>query len=296
MRPLVSVVLPNYNYGSFLKESVEAILNQSCNDFELLITDDFSTDNSRDIIETLRRKDKRIFFIYNNTNLGASYSRNKAMEKSAGKYIAFCDADDIWNKDKLKIQIENLETKREYDVTFCDSMIIDQQGTETGVTFGSMYGKVEYSEGSLFEQLCESNFINNSTVLLRRSCLEKVGLLDERLRYLQDWLYWICLARHFKFLFIDKILAKYRRHSRSSDHDRVGYCKERIMVRKTIMERFLDLPNTMKSSLYYRTANDYAYLKEKRIAYANYVMSLRYNKTNPKSFLRILSLPFKPSY
>ena len=273
MHPLVSVILPNYNHAPYIKESIEAILGQSYGDLELIIVDDFSSDNSREIIEMFRRSDKRVLSSYNSKNLGVSYARNRAIEKSAGKYIAFCDSDDIWHKSKLGIQIESLETRKEYDVTFCDSMIIDGHGAESGNTFSSKHGRVGNIEGNLFRELCETNFICNSTVLLRKSCIEKVGLLNEGLRYDEDWFYWICLARHFKFLFIDLILAKYRVHSWSTytNINKVGYSKARIVTCRMVIDSFSDLPNEIRSSLYYKIAHEYTHLGERKSACDNYV-------------------------
>jgi glycosyltransferase involved in cell wall biosynthesis len=290
MHPLVSVIVPNYNHASYLGMTLDAILAQTCEDFELLVVDDASSDDSPEVIEEYQKRDSRIIPVLFRTNSGVSYCRNRAIEKSRGEYIAFCDADDIWNKDKLKAQIDRLETLREYDVAFSDAMIIDEHGKKTGQTFSAKYGKPKDIEGNLFWQLCETNFINNSSVILRKRCVDTVGLLDERLRYLQDWLYWICLARHFRFLSLDSILVEYRVHPRSSNRDTTGYSREWTLMGKTVIDRFFDLPPRVKADLYYRLGNEHAFLSEKKAAYESYLMSLRCNGIHVKSYVRLVEL------
>jgi glycosyltransferase involved in cell wall biosynthesis len=285
--------MPSFNHARYLADSIEAVLNQSYNDFELLIIDDCSTDNSRKIVETFRNKDKRVIAIYNRTHLGVSGARNMAMKNCRGNYIAFCDADDIWERDKTKIQVECLQSRREYDVVFCDSIIIDENGIPTGGKFSSLIRKEKNFGGNLFLELCLSNFINTPTILFNRKCLEKIGLFDESFRYLEDWLYWIELARHFRLFYIDMPLVRYRVHSNSTYKDRVGYNMQRIRACGQIMDRFPDLPGDIKSALSYKIARDYAELGEKSEAFRNYLISLRHKKTNFKSLIRLFSLPFE---
>lgn len=109
MNQIVSVILPNFNHASYIGACIEAVLAQTYSDFELFIMDDCSSDDSQEVIEGFRKKDDRIISIYNETNHGVSYSRNRAIEKSKGEYVAFCDADDIWKKDKLRLQVESLK-------------------------------------------------------------------------------------------------------------------------------------------------------------------------------------------
>ncbi len=289
---LVSVIMPNFNHARYLADSVEAVLSQSYNHLELIIIDDCSNDESPEIIETFRRKDKRVIPIYNSMNLGASGSRNKALKTCRGDYIAFCDADDIWEKEKTKLQIERLQSENEYDVVFCDSIIINEKGVSTGERFSSQHVKMKDVGGNIFHELCLSNYINTATVMFRKKCLDQVGLFDENIKYIEDWLYWTMLARHFRFLYVDTPLVRYRVHPNSSNKDRIGLKKQRIKVCRIIIDRFLDLPTEIKSTVYYNIAMDYASLGEKRSAFRNFMISFRYKKTNFKSLMRIFGLPF----
>src|SRR5580698_1608036 len=103
--PTASIVMPCYNAGRFVEQSIQAVLRQSLADFELIVVDDASTDNSVELIRELKQKDKRIKLLIHRENLGASRSRNDGLRMANGSYIGFCDADDIWKPEKLSSQI-----------------------------------------------------------------------------------------------------------------------------------------------------------------------------------------------
>lgn len=103
MNDLVSIIMPSYNTGNFIMESIKSVLNQSYQNWELIIIDDCSTDETDSIIKTLT--DSRIKYIKNEKNLGAAISRNKALKIATGKWIAFLDSDDLWTSDKLEKQL-----------------------------------------------------------------------------------------------------------------------------------------------------------------------------------------------
>lgn len=107
--PTVSIIMPTYNSSSTIELSIGSIINQSFSDWELLITDDCSNDNTIDIVSKLICSDARISLEINNVNSGAGFSRNRSIMRSRGKYIAFLDADDIWLPNKLSVQVEYME-------------------------------------------------------------------------------------------------------------------------------------------------------------------------------------------
>ena len=103
---LVSVIMPTYNAGKYLADSINSILNQSYKNLELLITDDASTDpTTLQLLQEFASKDNRVDILYLKENHGAGYARNKSIERAKGRYIAFCDSDDRWTTDKLEKQI-----------------------------------------------------------------------------------------------------------------------------------------------------------------------------------------------
>ena len=142
---LVSVIMPTYNTGSILSESIDSILCQTYKNLELIITDDKSDDSSTiSILKAYERKDNRVKVIYLDSNHGAGYARNKAIETARGRYIAFCDSDDRWVADKLEKQIALIKEKN-CCLTYSSYIICNQDGTDTGifiapsiVTYGGM--------------------------------------------------------------------------------------------------------------------------------------------------------------
>ena len=115
MSDLVSIIMPSYNTGKFIKETINSVLNQTYNNWELIIVDDCSTDDTEKIVNTI--KDNRIKFLKNNTNSGAAISRNRAIKEAKGKWIAFLDSDDLWKKEKIEKQIRFMK-ENHYDFSY----------------------------------------------------------------------------------------------------------------------------------------------------------------------------------
>lgn len=290
--PNLSVIMPCYNHSRYLNESIEGVLWQSYDSIELIIVDDFSNDNSIEIIETYKKKDNRIKSIYHNINIGASKSRNDGISVSRGKYIAFCDADDIWEKNKAENQIEFLENNSEYDVVFCDSKIINEDGILTGKKFSDIY-KERIKYGDIFNKLCLTNFINTATVLHRRSCLKGNFNFNEDIKYVEDWIYWINLARWHRFYYIDLPMVKYRVHNQSTNRDREGLMMQRVKGYKYIVEKYPDLKSKILSEILYNIGVNYLGLEEKYKARDYFLKSFRGNIFNVKNLLRIILSYFR---
>lgn len=130
MKELVSVIMPTYNCGRFIQESINSVLAQTYNNWELLIVDDCSTDDTESIVRGY--KDKRIRYWRNAQNEGAALTRNKALREAKGKYIAFLDADDLWLPEKLEKQIAFMEDKG-YAFTYHNYIEIDESSKPLGV-------------------------------------------------------------------------------------------------------------------------------------------------------------------
>lgn len=162
--PLVSVVMPTYNCGRYLKKTIECVLSQTFTDFELVITDDCSTDADVKAILSSYEKDPRVRIFYLDKNSGAGVARNKCTEMARGRYIAFCDGDDYWKPTKLEKQLKLMNEKKcclSYTsylevndagnavsimlppkrLTFCDTLHDDKIGFSTAMYDTSMYGK-----------------------------------------------------------------------------------------------------------------------------------------------------------
>lgn len=118
MEDLVSIIMPSYNTGAFIAESIQSVLNQTYTNWELIIVDDCSTDNTDEILN-MYLEDKRIRYLKNEKNFGAAISRNRALREAKGRYIAFLDSDDLWEPEKLRLQLSFMKEKG-YAFTYTD--------------------------------------------------------------------------------------------------------------------------------------------------------------------------------
>lgn len=250
--PMVSVIMPCFNHAQFLADSIQSILRQTHSDLELIIVDDCSSDHSAEVIGKFSAGDSRIKVIRHERNQGLSRSRNDALRLAAGEFIAFCDADDVWEIDKLKTQVGSLESQPDYVLAYSDTLIIDEHGVPTGRRFSENYNLPKTPTGRLFDDLLGGNFVNILSVLMRKECVEEVGPFDERVRWVQDWWYWVQLSRRHRFLYSARPLAKYRVHSRSTNLvQKRAYCLDRIRVFRWILRKYTDLRPGIKAHILY---------------------------------------------
>lgn len=264
--PLVSVIMPCFNHAHFLEDSVNGILRQSTPDLELIVVDDCSTDNSWESIRRLAAGDARIKAIRHERNQGASRARNDGLKNSRGEFIGFCDADDIWEKGKLDEQIELLRKNPDFDVVYCDSLIIDEKGASTGRRFSELFPPPRSPSGWLFPELIRRNFINMQGVLMRKQCARLGGGFDENIKWIEDWCYWVALSRFHRFLYTPSVLAKYRVHHRSSNVlQQRGYGVNRFKARKRMLRTYHDLPSDIRADAFFKMGTDLCELRKRRL-------------------------------
>lgn len=200
--PRVSVIIPAYNAASYTIEAIESVLNQTFKDFEIIVVDDGSTDNTKKLLQPYIDCCK-IDYIYKE-NGGASSARNMGIKASKGQYIACLDCDDLWMPDKLKICMEFLDKNPEVGLVYTRAFFIDVHGNIVRISGGCCYS------GMVFEKLIGNNFIINSTPIVKKECFAKVGLFDESIFYPADWDMWLRISEHYPVAYIDTILTKYR--------------------------------------------------------------------------------------
>lgn len=205
--PRVSIILPVYNASKYIETTIGNILGQTFSDFELLIINDGSTDDSRDIIS--KYVDSRIQLI-DQENGGVSAARNSAIMNAKGEFIAFIDADDLWHRDKLKIQVEALDNAPNIDFCYTDRGLFDDDGPQPEIHCET--GNIPVFEESLFLPLLKHNHIHCSSVVLRRKLLSKVGVFDSLLAASEDLDLWVRAAKLNNFLRVNLCLSFYRRH------------------------------------------------------------------------------------
>lgn len=200
--PKVSVIIPTYNAANYITEAIDSVLSQTFIDYEVIVVDDGSTDNTRDII---RKYNGKIKYTYQK-NSGTSAARNTAIRESRGEYLAFLDADDLWLPEKLEVQVKFLDQNPDLAFVCSDSYVIDKSQKIINIW---AKGIRNYET---FESLYEENFVLILTVLMRKSCLLNVGGFDEELIISQDYDLWLRIAKKYKFKHLNIPLAKYRLH------------------------------------------------------------------------------------
>ena len=197
--PLVSVIMPAYNAEKYISESIESVLTQSYQNWELLITDDRSNDNTQQIVEEYCARDKRIKYFINKENGGAGVARNNSIENASGRFIAFLDADDQWLPEKLTKQIAFM-LKNNYEFTFTAYQKLES---------GELRGLITPPESTTYKKLLSSNVIGCLTAIYDTQALGKVYMPLIRKR--QDMGLWLnILKRVPKAYCIPDILALYR--------------------------------------------------------------------------------------
>lgn len=204
--PRVSVVMPTFNCALYVGRAVDSVLNQTYRDYELVVVDDGSTDNTADIVA---RYEDKITYCYQN-NSGVSAARNRALKNSGGEFIAYLDADDLWYPQKLERQIEFLDGHKECGLLHSEVSVIDEQNEIVHARFNGETARA-VPQGYCKDDLLRRCHIQTPTVIERRKCIEKIGGFDERLPITQDYMHWIMIALDgWAFGYIDEPLAMYR--------------------------------------------------------------------------------------
>lgn len=201
--PCCSIIIPAYNAITYLPKTVESVLKQTFTDFEILIINDGSSDN---IVEWASGiKDPRLKLI-SKENQGVSAARNTGIAEAKGEYIAFLDADDLWEPTKLEKQLQCFKNNLLLGLVHTEMVLIDEKGKSLVRKFTSNI------EGDALIHLLEHNTVVTSSVIVRSSCLETVGNFDKNLRYFEDWELWVRIALRYPFALIKEPLIFYRQH------------------------------------------------------------------------------------
>lgn len=206
MKPVVSVVIPTKNRAHYLSFAIQSVLNQTFEDFELLIVDAVSRDSTREVVSGF--KDKRIRYIKEEIDRGPSASRNTGIIDSKGEFIAFLDDDDLWMPKKLEKQLSLFRKNQLVDVVYTGCLEFRDKGRILGY-------RIPQTKGNIFPRILMNNFLGNcSTVMVKKECFDKVGLFDERLQGFEDYDLWIRLAKYCQFDYVKEPLVLYRFHEK----------------------------------------------------------------------------------
>ena len=219
--PLFSVVIPTYNRAAKVVRAIESVLTQTFRDYDLWVIDDGSTDQTSQILAPyLDRIQYRLI-----PNGGTARARNHGIQQSGGSYIAFLDSDDRWLPTKLEAFARSIQTKPESGLFYSSIEVINEAGEKLRVN------RSRAVRGSAYHSLLMGNILAASTAVVRRGCLEKIGLFDPNMSHCEDWDLWLRIARAYPITFVPGALTIFETAAAGNktantqawleDHDRV---------------------------------------------------------------------------
>lgn len=300
MNSLVSVIMPTYNYGKYISEAIDSVLNQTYTDFEIIVADDGSTDDTRMVIERFMGKCPGKIRYFYQKNKGPGAARNFAIGEAKGEYVAFLDADDLWLPDKLKLQMEMFEKMPDIGFIHTNYKLFCSDGEISNYRFG-ITSPVQLS-GDIFPYLLRECVVRTSGAIIKKKCLDDTGLFEETFSG-EDYEFWLRVAKKFKAGYVRLPVLQCREHPehalRRDAHK--AYANVRRVIDKTL-ENFPEVKNDprCRESLKYREAKicyeiGYAHFlkKEIRLARDNFYQSLKnkFTLTSLKYFLLAFIAP-----
>ncbi|MCL4430964.1 MAG: glycosyltransferase [Epsilonproteobacteria bacterium] len=251
---LITVIVPLYNGERFIAETIESVLSQTYQNFELIVVDDCSTDNSCDIIQTYASIDPRIILIRSETNFGGpAKPRNIGIKHARGEFIAFLDADDVWKPHKLQTQVDFLTANMDIDMVYSPAVIMDENGATSQAkkqVLLSILSLFMHPKNTIFYL----NFININTLMIRNPIFNTF-IEDKKLVAIEDWIFHILnfqAGKQGKLL--DEALIYYRIHSasissRASDksYRKIFYMYSLLLLESKISFLHFLFANTLNS-------------------------------------------------
>jgi len=271
-KPIVSIVTPTYNRAGFIGDAVRSVLCQSMPDWELLIVDDGSEDNTREVLAEYET-DPRIHYFYQ-PNQGQSIARNNALEKVRGDFVGFLDSDDLWCADKLERQLALFESHPEVHIVHGDESIINEEGRET-----SRENMRRYS-GRITPQLLADNSVSITTALVRRQCFDEMGGFKASNGVADDYDLWLRFSARYLFHYEPGIVASYRVMDDQISSDKRRRLAANEMIIMNFLKQYGDTITLQErcrglARFYCRSARYFASIGERKKAARDIVLAFR---------------------
>ena len=225
----VSVVVPTYNRAYRLEETLRSVVNQTYQDFELIVVDDGSTDDTSKVMQSFPGAQ----YIFMEENSGVSSARNKGLAHAKGRYICFLDSDDLWDKNKLQTQVQWMEENMDCLVCYTDEIWIRR-----GVRVNSMKKHRKYS-GDIFRHCLPLCIVSPSSAMLRAGLFDEVGNFDESLPACEDYDLWLRIALKCEFHFIkEPLIIKHGGHADQLSRKYWGMDRFRVIALKKLLDHY----------------------------------------------------------
>lgn len=284
--PKVSVVIPNYNYGKYLKKTVESVFDQSYKNVEIIVVDDGSSDDS---VEILKGFGNRITVVQQD-NQGVSRARNAGVNHSAGEFVAFLDADDLWLPEKLALQIQKFFDDDKIGFVHCSMSYINTDDEIIGEERCGREGWLANEVLSLRPAIIGAG----STCVVKRNVFDEIGGFDPRQTTAADWDFGYRVASKYKIGFVDELLVLYRFHG-SNMHSNIRAMENDVKI--GLEKAFLNNDPALQTirsacygNFYYTLAGSYFHSGQYRASLSNAFKSLWYT---PSVIGNFLALPRK---
>jgi len=258
----VAVIVASYNHAEFLAQRMQSIIDQSHQDLEVLVIDDFSTDNSRDVLDQFK-SDPRIQFVYSDVNRGWVATSNLGVELTSAEFVLFANCDDFCEPQLISSLLGSLELNPTAAMSFCQSDLVDQQNLLIGTDRMHRSRKFKYltkgdvliDSGTATELLIDSCIIPNlSAALFRRDALVEAGILSSQFRVVSDWDLFLKIAKSHDIAYVHSRLNSFRQHKttiRSSTKDRKLFYEyfELLLGQLQLPNRKRDLNRLVRTSI-----------------------------------------------
>lgn len=259
----VSVVIPVYNSEGFINEAIDSMREQSFKDHEIIVIDDGSTDRTASVVTNVVKKYAgEVKYIYQQKR-GSASARNRGIKEAKGKYIAFLDADDVSEKNRLELQVNSLKKNKNAGMVYSSLSFINEKGDKiSGIHRSEQYD----SEIFLGKMFARNIIVSASAVMAKKSLIDKLEGFDENIRFNEDYDLWLRMAKNSLVVYIDVPLVRYRRHPNNISINRKG-----------------NKVNEARAILKHNLHEIYGYVKRAYLERADAVMGAIYTKINDYS-------------
>ena len=226
--PKVSVIVPTYNRADRLERALNSIVSQTCQDFELIVVDDGSTDKTYQLMKSFPKAQ----YFYIKKNSGVSKARNVGLAFAKGELICFLDSDDLWKEKKIQIQSLWLENNKDSQICYTDEIWV-----RNGVRVNPMNRHRKYS-GDIFRHCLGLCIVSPSSVMIRAKLFDEIGNFDESLPACEDYDLWLRIAAKYAFHFIEEpLIIKYGGHSDQLSRKYWGMDRFRVVALKKLLDQ-----------------------------------------------------------
>ncbi|MBW2646296.1 MAG: glycosyltransferase [Deltaproteobacteria bacterium] len=293
--PKVSIIIPVYNGERYIAQAIESALTQTYRKFEIIVVNDGSTDNSYEKIKPFLPSVKYIF----QENQGVAAARNTAIKNSSGEFIAFLDQDDLWLPEKLELQVDYLLHNPDVGLVHSNMSYINEEGKSIQREF-DFPSRIA---GRCFGELFIKNKIAILTVLLRRDCLDKVGLFNVQFSGVDDYDLLLRVSRYYPVWHINQSLAGYRLHGSNTSRDWLGITLTRLRIIESLLETYPQIRSELGKKtvsdrlfqLYCEVARQHSHQNKHKAAIEYWKKAISVHPTKFSSYLEIIWSAITPN-